>query len=185
MEFALKSWNNEELNHLAEFLVFYFCQPDQAFSEYLLISRLKDIFEIEIKIKESSTELFSLSDNSFVMKLFHKIIETAECKNYARFVMKDIYDTINLEFLESIGFKNNDVNHYLQKRCNLKRRDHSFTPGTDDKLTSDLNTDEVEESILSFAEDLEQMRSVSFQRFKSENIEESLDDSIRNTKTRK
>lgn len=115
VEFILKSWSNEDLNHFAEFLVFYFCQPDQAFSEFLLISRLKDIFEIEIKIKETSTELFSLSDNSFVMKLFYKIIETAESKNYARFVMKDIYDTTNLEFLESIGFRNNDVKHYLQK----------------------------------------------------------------------
>lgn len=51
--------------------------------------------------------------------------------------------------------------------------------------TEDSNIDEVEEWILNFAEDLEQMRSVSFQRFKSENIGEILGDSSLNSKTRK
>ena len=185
MKLALETWSHEELDHLAEFLVIFFCQPDQTFSEYLIVSRLKDIFEIEAKLKEKTKESFSLNENSFLMMIFNKIIESSECRNYARFVMKDIYDNINLDFLESIWFRTNDVKHYLQKRWNLKRRDHTFSLNSSDQFTSNTNIDEVEEWILSFAEDLEQIRSEGFQRSKSENIEPGLEPNNTRRRTRK
>ena len=145
IKLALNSWSDDELEYLAEFLAMYFSQPDQAFSEYLLISRLKDIFEVEAKIKEEAKELFLLNDSAFVMKLFYKIIETSECRNYARFVMKDIYDNTNLEFLESIAFRNKDVKFHLQKRSNLTKRDCTLSSNINDNLTAASNVDEVEE----------------------------------------
>ena len=104
----LKLGMRNSLDHLASFIVNYmFCYPDKANSNSFLLNRLSTIIDIEIEFLGSFGDIEKLLENSLTIKIFRQILELPETITYVRYIMKDIYDQLNIESLDSINFDEN------------------------------------------------------------------------------
>ena len=121
---AVETWDENHLDYIADFIVnFMFNQPDKANSDAFLLNRLHTIIDIDIEFLGSLDNVEMLLEHSLTMKIFYHILELPETIAYVRFIMKNIYDQINIGFLDSITFdefiwrafinKQNDPNNLL------------------------------------------------------------------------
>ena len=114
---AVENWDETHLDYLADFLVNYmFCQPDKANPDMLLLNRLQEIINIDIEYLGSIGDVEKLLENSLTVKIFNNILEHPETIAYIRYIMKEIYDQINIESLESIAFNDLACKTLLQKQ---------------------------------------------------------------------
>lgn len=115
---AVYTWEDEELGHLAECLVNYlFYQPEAPFCHSELCQKLSTIIEIDLEFLKEKESTYLFMSDSLTMKIFAQIIELPECRSYIDYIIRDVYESIDLSFLESIEFKE-DVCIKLLNRCN-------------------------------------------------------------------
>lgn len=76
---AVYTWEEEELNHLAEALVNYlFYQPEEPFCHSELCQKLSTIIEIDLDFLKEKESIYLFKSDSLTMKIFEQIIELPE-----------------------------------------------------------------------------------------------------------
>lgn len=117
IEAAIRSWEDKELEFLAESLVhFFLCDPDSDTPTDSLLERLEDIIDIDIRLLKEKGNIEEINNNSFSGKIFEQIVKLPESRHYIQKTLNKFYDEIDISELSEVL---NQLNDY-QISANLK-----------------------------------------------------------------
>lgn len=193
IEVALRTWDEVELNYLAESLVhFFLCDPESESPYDPLWERLPDIIDIDMKLWKESGCIEDIMNTSFSAKLLTQIVQLPDARHYIQKTFSKFYDEIDYEYLDNIDFEElsralgkTDTSHSEQTRKRLAKNSkfnglekieeelYMFEAGEDSEL-SEINRHEEMFGEISEADHVTRDAIGRGYRLSGDTIEESI-----------
>lgn len=141
IEKAIRSWNDTELNFLAESLVqFFLIDPESEVPQEPLLERLEDIIDIDIKIWKEEKSIYDIAHNSFSSKIFTQIVMEPQTRHYIQKTLSKLYEEIDYDMIHKLDLQ--EAHKLLSRRENLGEVSRTFMPdsaGGDEEFQIQVN----------------------------------------------
>ena len=151
---VILNWKKNDQIELAEWLVNCFLwRHDSVFPYAPLAERLYDIVDVEMQMLSEKGRLDSFLSGSFSMKIFDQIAKLPEWQNYVKQTMSRIYETIDLDYLETINLEEAAYHckNFIDKNITneeIESREEDRNSGFSNRDGSESNKNEDRESEL-------------------------------------